>query len=537
MLHFFKRAAASVANAATGKLRLWADVDGNWKSKDEFGTVGVLGNGIVSIVRTSGTGGLGSTDTYTITYKDGTTSTFTVVNGVSYSDEAAQDAVAAAFAAGADDGVNISYNDAANSFSFTNTDKGSTAVTAHVAATDPHTQYLNTARGDARYDALGLAAAAQAASQPANATNLTPIAGLAGTTGLVRKTAAATYTLDTSAYLTSNQTVTLSGDITGSGSTTIAGTLATVNSNVGSFGSASSVSTFTVNGKGLLTAAGSTPIAIASTAVSGLATVATSGLFSDLGSKPTTISGYGITDGVTLTGTQTLTNKSIATIQLTGALPATNFPALTGDVTSTAGALATTLATVNSNVGTFANSTVTVNAKGLVTAVAQGNVPSSLVQNTLLTSAGVSVRSGNAISIPANSASVGTTFRCKAQVTNAATVNTNTITLRYGTSNTNADTAVVTLALGAGTAVVGGAVIDVIATVQTTGATLGTIQAAVTVTNNGTTGFTNAVTQSFTTTTPVSINTTTANFLGLYVSPSVANVVTLRSTLQEVVVA
>lgn len=36
---------------------------------------------IVSIKRTSGNGGAGSTDTYTITYTDGTTSTFTVYNG------------------------------------------------------------------------------------------------------------------------------------------------------------------------------------------------------------------------------------------------------------------------------------------------------------------------------------------------------------------------------------------------------------------------------------------------------------------------
>lgn len=41
--------------------------------------------------------------------------------------------------------------------------------------------------------------------------------------------------------------------------------------------------------------------------------VATSGdyTFSQIGSTPTTISGYGITDGVTLTGTQTLTNKTL----------------------------------------------------------------------------------------------------------------------------------------------------------------------------------------------------------------------------------
>jgi hypothetical protein len=50
-------------------------------------------------------------------------------------------------------------------------------------------------------------------------------------------------------YLTGNQPITLSGDITGSGATSITGTLATVNSNVGTY------TKVTVNAKGLVTAA------------------------------------------------------------------------------------------------------------------------------------------------------------------------------------------------------------------------------------------------------------------------------------------
>lgn len=60
----------------------------------------------------------------------------------STSSEVAQDAVASAIAAGTQDGISILYNDPLNSLSFTNLDKGSTAVTNHVAAVDPHTQYL-----------------------------------------------------------------------------------------------------------------------------------------------------------------------------------------------------------------------------------------------------------------------------------------------------------------------------------------------------------------------------------------------------------
>ncbi len=63
----------------------------------------------------------------------------------------------------------------------------------------------------------------------------------------------------------------LTGDGTATGPGSVAFTLATVNSNVGSFGSASSVATFTVNGKGLITAASNSAIQIAESQVTGLA--------------------------------------------------------------------------------------------------------------------------------------------------------------------------------------------------------------------------------------------------------------------------
>jgi hypothetical protein len=110
--------------------------------------------------------------------------------------------------------------------------------------------------------------------------------------------------------------VDLVGDISGSGIGTVTTTLATVNSNVGTFGSTTQIPVLTVNGKGLVTA---------------VSTVTVSGSLSFIGD-------------VTGTG-NTGTNTTL------------------------------TLATVNSNVGTFGSATkigsFTVNGKGLITAASE----------------------------------------------------------------------------------------------------------------------------------------------------------------------
>jgi len=73
------------------------------------------------------------------------------------------------------------------------------------------------------------------------------------------------------AVITGNQTITLSGDVSGSGATAITTTLATVNSNVGTFGAATTVPQITVNAKGLVTAVSTASIPNASSSVFGLA--------------------------------------------------------------------------------------------------------------------------------------------------------------------------------------------------------------------------------------------------------------------------
>ncbi|WP_338442372.1 tail fiber protein [Synechococcus elongatus IITB4] len=96
--------------------------------------------------------------------------------------------------------------------------------------------------------------------QPADP-DLTAIAGLSGT-GLVRRTGDSTFNLDSSIYLTGNQTITLGGDVSGSGSTSINVVLNNTGIDPGFY------TRLQINAKGL--------------AISG--------------SNPTTLAGYGITD-------------------------------------------------------------------------------------------------------------------------------------------------------------------------------------------------------------------------------------------------
>jgi len=76
--------------------------------------------------------------------------------------------------------------------------------------------------------------------------DLDAIAALAGTSGFLKKTAANTWSLDTNTYITGNQSITLSGDASGSGTTSISVTLASV-------GTAGTYTKVTTDAKGRVT--------------------------------------------------------------------------------------------------------------------------------------------------------------------------------------------------------------------------------------------------------------------------------------------
>jgi phage-related tail fiber protein len=108
-------------------------------------------------------------------------------------------------------------------------------------------------------------------------------------------------------YLTANQNITVSGDATGSGTTAIALTLASSGVTAGTYNNAATAHTpFTVDAKGRITATGTA--------------VTVTPAWTSITGKPTTLSGYGITDalalaGGTLTGALTLAADPTTALQ------------------------------------------------------------------------------------------------------------------------------------------------------------------------------------------------------------------------------
>lgn len=71
----------ALSNATVSDTQIATAVENYIAENPISGSNGKDGRGVVSTTRTSGTGAAGTTDTYTMTYTDNTTSTFTVYNG------------------------------------------------------------------------------------------------------------------------------------------------------------------------------------------------------------------------------------------------------------------------------------------------------------------------------------------------------------------------------------------------------------------------------------------------------------------------
>lgn len=147
----------------------------------------------------------------------------------------------------------------------------------------------------------------------------------------------------TATALATGRTISISGDLTytspsfdGSGNVTAAGTLATVNSNVGSFGSATASPTYTVNGKGLITAAANVTITPDVGSITGLGTGVATALAVNTGSAGSVVLFNGAL-GTPSSGVAT--NLTGTASGLTAGTVTTNAN-LTGDVTSTGNATA-----------------------------------------------------------------------------------------------------------------------------------------------------------------------------------------------------
>jgi hypothetical protein len=144
-----------------------------------------------------------------------------------------------------------------------------------VAVGDANITLAKDAANAAEADGAGLTVAGAGASLTYTSTNdrwnLNKDLVVATVFGALSGNATTATTLATARSITTTGDAAWTVSFNGGADVSAALTLATVNSNVGSFGSGTSVPNFTVNAKGLITAAGTTAIPTATTSVLGLA--------------------------------------------------------------------------------------------------------------------------------------------------------------------------------------------------------------------------------------------------------------------------
>lgn len=203
---------------------------------------------------------------------------------------------------------------------------------------------------------------------------VTSVASADGSVTVTNPTTTVDLAIVKSPKLTTGRTLAITGDLAwtspsfdGTGNVTAAGALATVNSNVGTFGSATAASQITVNAKGLITAASGVTITPAVGSVTGLGTGVATALAVNVGSAgafvtfngalgtpssgtATNLSGTatGLTSGITqaLASATTTVNVSSATAPSSGqVLTATSSTAATWQAASGGGKSQAVIAT------------------------------------------------------------------------------------------------------------------------------------------------------------------------------------------------
>ena len=110
---------------------------------------------------------------------------------------------------------------------------------------------------------------------------------------------------------TGDQTITLTGDVSGTGTGTFATTLSTVNATVGTFGTSTSVAQVTVDGKGRVTRVVNVPLSVASGTVSSVSVTGSTGRITTSGSPITTTGSINVDLATTFVTPGTYTNTSI----------------------------------------------------------------------------------------------------------------------------------------------------------------------------------------------------------------------------------
>jgi len=153
-------------------------------------------------------------------------------------------------------------------------------------------------------------------------------------------TQSGTFSGTSSGTNTGDQTITLTGDVTGSGTASFAATLAATAVAAGSYGSASQVASFTVDGKGRLTAASNVSISLAAAAITGLAASATTDTTNASNITSGTLAAARLPSTAALTSGSTITQQYAARSTVTASSGTYTLDVTAGNEFVTAAAIA-----------------------------------------------------------------------------------------------------------------------------------------------------------------------------------------------------